>query len=110
MSLKKLFLFIALFTSFNLLYAQEQAERSLTEYRVESFQTPLVAKKMLYDWLGKWDNVLYNENNQPLLVWSNKNIINEYIYPFIFYNFIILLYIFKFSRKTKIRLTTKKYG
>ncbi len=32
---------------------------------------------MLYDWLGKWDNILYNEKNQPLLVWSNKNIINE---------------------------------
>lgn len=77
MSLKKLFLFIVLFTSFNLLYAQEQAERSLTEYRVESFQTSLVAKKMLYDWFGKWDNVLYTKNNQPLLVWSNKNIINE---------------------------------
>ena len=77
MSLKKLILFIALFASFNLLYAQEQAQRSLTEYRVESFQTPLVAKKMLYDWLGKWDNVLYTKNNQILLVWSNKNIINE---------------------------------
>ncbi len=59
------------------MYAQQQAERSLTEYRVESFQTPLVAKKMLYDWLGKWDNVLYTENNQALLVWSNRNIINE---------------------------------
>lgn len=32
---------------------------------------------MLYDWLGKWDNVLYTENNQALLVWSNRNIINE---------------------------------
>lgn len=59
------------------MYAQQQAERSLTEYRVESFQTPLVAKKMLYDWLGKWDNVVYTENNQALLVWSNRNIINE---------------------------------
>ncbi len=77
MSLKKLFLFIALFTSFQLIHAQKQAERTLTEYRVESFQTPLVAKKMLYDWFGKWDNVLYTENNQPLLVWSNRNIINE---------------------------------
>ena len=77
MSLKKLFLFIVLFTSFNLLYAQEQAERSLTEYRVESFQTPLVAKKMLYDWLGKWDNVLYTQDNKALLVWTNRKIINE---------------------------------
>jgi len=75
--LKKLILFIAFLISFNILYAQQQAERSLTEYRVESFQTPLVAKKMLYDWLGKWDNVLYTENNQALLVWSNRNIINE---------------------------------
>ncbi|WP_413531792.1 hypothetical protein [Empedobacter brevis] len=75
--MKKLFLFIALFTSFQLIHAQKQAERTLTEYRVESFQTPLVAKKMLYDWFGKWDNVLYTENNQPLLVWSNRNIINE---------------------------------
>jgi len=75
--LKKLILFIAFLISFNILYAQQQAERSLTEYRVESFQTPLVAKKMLYDWLGKWDNVLYTENNQTLLVWSNRNIINE---------------------------------
>ncbi|MGV0756527.1 hypothetical protein ACTS95_16200 [Empedobacter brevis] len=76
--MKKLILFITFLISFNtLLYAQQQAERSLTEYRVESFQTPLVAKKMLYDWLGKWDNVLYTENNQALLVWSNRNIINE---------------------------------
>jgi len=75
--LKKLILFITFLISFNTLYAQQQAERSLTEYRVESFQTPLVAKKMLYDWLGKWDNVLYTENNQALLVWSNRNIINE---------------------------------
>ncbi|WP_334125272.1 hypothetical protein [Empedobacter brevis] len=75
--MKKLILFIAFLISFNILYAQQQAERSLTEYRVESFQTPLVAKKMLYDWLGKWDNVLYTENNQALLVWSNRNIINE---------------------------------
>lgn len=75
--MKKLILFIAFLISFNTLYAQQQAERSLTEYRVESFQTPLVAKKMLYDWLGKWDNVLYTENNQALLVWSNRNIINE---------------------------------
>ncbi|WP_312556524.1 hypothetical protein [Empedobacter brevis] len=75
--MKKLILFIAFLISFNILYAQQQAERSLTEYRVESFQTPLVAKKMLYDWLGKWDNVLYTENNQTLLVWSNRNIINE---------------------------------
>ncbi|MGV0752575.1 hypothetical protein [Empedobacter brevis] len=75
--MKKLILFITFLISFNTLYAQQQAERSLTEYRVESFQTPLVAKKMLYDWLGKWDNVLYTENNQALLVWSNRNIINE---------------------------------
>ncbi|MDM1073160.1 hypothetical protein HX001_11760 [Empedobacter brevis] len=75
--MKKLILFITFLISFNTLYAQQQAERSLTEYRVESFKTPLVAKKMLYDWLGKWDNVLYTENNQALLVWSNRNIINE---------------------------------
>lgn len=75
--MKKLILFITFLISFNTLYAQQQAERSLTEYRVESFQTPLVAKKMLYDWLGKWDNVVYTENNQALLVWSNRNIINE---------------------------------
>lgn len=75
--MKKLILFITFLISFNTLYAQQQAERSLTEYRVESFQTPLVAKKMLYDWLGKWDNVLYTENNQALLVWTNRNIINE---------------------------------
>ncbi|WP_276681480.1 hypothetical protein [Empedobacter brevis] len=75
--MKKLILFITFLISFNTLYAQQQAERSLTEYRVESFQTPLVAKKMLYDWLGKWDNVLYTENNQAVLVWSNRNIINE---------------------------------
>lgn len=77
LKVKKLFFYCTLFFSFNCLNAQEQAERSLTEYRVESFQTPLVTKKMLYDWLGKWDNVLYTKNNQPLLVWSNKNIINE---------------------------------
>lgn len=77
MKLKKIILFITLLLNFSILNAQEQAERALTEYRVESFQTPLVAKKMLYDWLGKWDDVLYSENNEALLVWSNRKIINE---------------------------------
>ncbi|MDM1521911.1 hypothetical protein HX088_01285 [Empedobacter sp. 225-1] len=75
--MKKLILFITLFLNFTILNAQEQAQRSLTEYRVESFQTSLVAKKMLFDWFGKWDNILYTENNEALLVWSNRNIINE---------------------------------
>ncbi|MFV0225599.1 hypothetical protein OBJ96_10940 [Empedobacter falsenii] len=75
--MKKTILFITLILNFTILNAQEQAQRSLTEYRVESFQTSLVAKKMLYDWLGKWDNILYTENNEALLVWSNRNIINE---------------------------------
>ncbi|MFV0236228.1 hypothetical protein OBK19_09970 [Empedobacter falsenii] len=75
--MKKLILFITLFLTLNILNAQEQAQRSLTTYRVESFQTSLVAKKMLYDWLGKWDNILYTENNEALLVRSNRNIINE---------------------------------
>ena len=77
MKLKKTILFITLLLNFSILNAQEQDERALTEYRVESFQTPLVAKKMLYDWLGKWDEVLYSENNEALLVWSNRKIINE---------------------------------
>ena len=77
LKLKKIILFITLLLNFSILNAQEQAERALTEYRVESFQTPLVAKKMLYDWLGKWDDVLYSENNEALLVWSNRKIINE---------------------------------
>lgn len=75
--MKKTILFITLFLNFTILNAQEQAQRSLTEYRVESFQTSLVTKKMLYDWLGKWDDILYTENNETLLVWSNRNIINE---------------------------------
>ncbi|MFV0148132.1 hypothetical protein NZD85_06730 [Empedobacter stercoris] len=75
--MKKTILFITLILNFTILNAQEQAQRSLTEYRVESFQTSLVAKKMLFDWFGKWDNILYTENNEALLVWSNRNIINE---------------------------------
>lgn len=75
--MKKTILFITLFLNFTILNAQEQVQRSLTEYRVESFQTSLVTKKMLYDWLGKWDDILYTENNETLLVWSNRNIINE---------------------------------
>lgn len=75
--MKKTILFITLLLNFSILNAQEQAERALTEYRVESFQTPLVAKKMLYDWFGKWDNVIYTESNQVLLIWLNRTIINE---------------------------------
>lgn len=77
LKLKKIILFITLLLNFSILNAQEQVQRSLTEYRVESFQTSLVAKKMLYDWLGKWDEVLYSENNEALLVWSNRKIVNE---------------------------------
>ena len=57
--------------------AQEKNEKYFTEYRVESFQTSLVAKKMMYDWFGKWDNVLYTQDNKALLVWTNRKIINE---------------------------------
>ena len=77
LKLKKLILFITLFLTLNILNAQEQAQRSLTTYRVESFQTSLVGKKMLFDWFGKWDNVMYSENNEVSLVWSNRRVINE---------------------------------
>lgn len=74
--LKKIISFIALFLSFNTLFAQE-TDQSPTEYRVESFQTPLVAKKMMYDWFGKWNKVIYTEDNKALLVWTNRAVISE---------------------------------
>lgn len=67
---KRLLLLIALFI-FSI------AANAQTEYKIESFKTPLVAKKMLFDWFGKWDKVLYTEDNQILLVWKNRNVINE---------------------------------
>lgn len=32
---------------------------------------------MLFDWFGKWDNVMYSDNNEVSLVWSNRRVINE---------------------------------
>ena len=75
--MKKLILLFILFTGIISANAQEKNEKYFTEYRVESFQTSLVAKKMMYDWFGKWDNVLYTQDNKALLVWTNRKIINE---------------------------------
>ena len=75
--MKKLILLFILFTGIMSTNAQEKNEKYFTEYRVESFQTSLVAKKMMYDWFGKWDNVLYTQDNKALLVWTNRKIINE---------------------------------
>ena len=75
--MKKLILLFIFFTGIMSTNAQEKNEKYFTEYRVESFQTSLVAKKMMYDWFGKWDNVLYTQDNKALLVWTNRKIINE---------------------------------
>ncbi len=48
-----------------------------TEYKIESFKTALVTKKMMFDWYGKWDKVLYTETQHSLLIWTNRRIINE---------------------------------
>lgn len=69
-----LYIFLSAFVS---VQAQEQPADYFTEYRVESFQTPLVAKKMMFDWYGKWDKVLYTQDNKALLVWTHRKIINE---------------------------------
>jgi hypothetical protein len=74
---KKIVLIIVLFLGLTNAKAQEKSSTNFTEYRLESFQTPLVAKKMMFDWYGKWDKVLYTPDNRALLVWANKRIINE---------------------------------
>lgn len=48
-----------------------------TSFKIESFETSLVTKKMLYDWFGKWDSVLQTEDDPITLVWTNRNVINE---------------------------------
>ena len=75
--MKKSVLILLLFLGFNLTNAQEIASIPLTEYKVESFQTSLVTKKMMFDWFGKWDNVAYTKNNDIILIWTNRKIINE---------------------------------
>ncbi len=32
---------------------------------------------MMFDWYGKWDKVLYTQDNKALLVWTHRKIINE---------------------------------
>lgn len=75
--MKKSVLILLLFLGFNLTNAQEIASIPLTEYKVESFQTSLITKKMMFDWFGKWDKVAYTKNNDIILIWTNRKIINE---------------------------------
>ena len=32
---------------------------------------------MMFDWFGKWDKVAYTKNNDIILIWTNRKIINE---------------------------------
>ena len=75
--MKKSVLILLLFLGFNLTNAQEITYTPLTEYKVESFQTSLITKKMMFDWFGKWDKVAYTKNNDIILIWTNRKIINE---------------------------------
>lgn len=48
-----------------------------TSFKIESFETSLVTKKMLYDWFGKWDNIAQTDYDSTALVWTNRKVINE---------------------------------
>ncbi|GGF08795.1 hypothetical protein SAMN05443634_102188 [Chishuiella changwenlii] len=48
-----------------------------TSFKIESFETSLVTKKMLYDWFGKWDNIAQTDDDDTALVWTNRKVINE---------------------------------
>jgi len=48
-----------------------------TSFKIESFETSLVTKKMLYDWYGKWDNIAQTDDDSTALVWTNRKVINE---------------------------------